>query len=75
MFRREEENKEDDRLIPNSADISPTKLIGGFLSLDNCTTANKTCNNVMDMILKWGKEVGMTDQDLILYQGHCFNHL
>ncbi len=42
-------------LIPNSADMSPTKLIGGFLSHDNCATANKTCNNVMDMILKLGK--------------------
>ncbi len=62
-------------LIPNSADMCPTKLIGGFLSHDNCATANKTCNNVMDMILKLGKETGMNDQDLILYEGHCFNHL
>jgi hypothetical protein len=62
-------------IIPNSADMSPTKLIGGFLSHNNCATADKTCNNVMDMILKLGKEAGMTDQDLILYQGHCFNHL
>jgi hypothetical protein len=62
-------------LIPVSADMSPTKLIGGFLSHDNCATANKTGNNVMDMILKLCEEVGMNDQDLILYQGHCFNHL
>ncbi len=62
-------------LIPDSADMSPTKLIGGFLSHDNCATTNKTDNNVMDMILKLGEEAGMNDQDLILYQGHCFNHL
>jgi hypothetical protein len=27
------------------------------------------------MILALGKEAGMNDLDLILYQGHCFNHL
>jgi hypothetical protein len=29
----------------------------------------------MDMILKLGKDAGLNDQDLILYQGHCFNLL
>jgi hypothetical protein len=29
----------------------------------------------MDMILALGKEAGMSDADLILFQGHCFNHL
>jgi hypothetical protein len=61
--------------IPNSADMSPSKLTGGFSNHNNCATANKTGNDLMDMTLKLGKEVGMTDQDLILYQGHCFNHL
>jgi hypothetical protein len=61
--------------IPISIDMSPTKLIGGFLYHNNCATANKTGNNVMDMILKLCEEAGMNDQDLILYQGHCFNHL
>ena len=35
----------DDKLlaaIPNSEDMSPTKLIGGFLTHNNCATANKT---------------------------------
>ena len=61
--------------IPNSNDMSPTKLIGGFLSHDNCATANKTGNILMDKILQLGKEAGMSDTDLILYQGHCFHHL
>ncbi len=30
-------------LIPNSADMCPTKLIGGFLGHKKCATANKTC--------------------------------
>jgi hypothetical protein len=62
-------------LIPHSSNMSPTKLMGRFLSHDNCATANKTGNNVMDMILKLGKESVMNNQDLILYQDHCFNHL
>jgi len=61
--------------IPRSKDMSPAKLIGGYISHDNCTTANKTGNYLSDMILALGKEAGMNDMDLILYQGHCFNHL
>jgi hypothetical protein len=30
--------------IPKSEDMSPTKLIGGYISHDNCATANKTGN-------------------------------
>ena len=62
--------------IPNSDDMSPTKLIGGFSSHDNCATANKTGNtNLMEKILELGKEAGMSNLELILYQGHCFHHL
>jgi hypothetical protein len=61
--------------IPNSDDMSPTKLIGGFLSHDNCATANKMGNNLMEKILQLGKELGMSGPDLILFQGHCFHHL
>ena len=65
----------DAETIPKSEDMSPTKLIGGYISHDNCATANKTGNLLMDMILALGKEAGMSDADLILFQGHCFNHL
>ncbi len=61
--------------ICNSDDMSPTKLIGGFLSHDNCATANKTGNNLMEKILQLGKEAGMSGPELILYQGHCSHHL
>ena len=60
---------------PNSDDMSPVKLIGGFLSHDNCATANKTAYNLMQKILELGKEAGMSPMALILYQGHCFHHL
>jgi hypothetical protein len=29
----------------------------------------------MDMIAKLGKDTGMCEEDLILFQGHCFNRL
>jgi hypothetical protein len=61
--------------IPNSDDMSPTKLISGFLSHDDCATANKMGNNFMEKILQLGKEAGMSGPELILYQGHCFHHL
>ena len=61
--------------IPNSDDMSPTKLIGGFLSHDNCATANKMGNNLMEKILELGHQAGMSGPELILYQGHCFHHL
>jgi hypothetical protein len=61
--------------ILRSKDKSPTKLIGGYISHDNCATANITGNYLSDMILALGKEADMNDMDLILYQGHCFNHL
>ena len=37
--------------IPNRDDMSPTKLIDGFLSNDNCATANKTGNNLIEKLL------------------------
>ena len=61
--------------IPNSNGMSPTKLIGGFLSHSNCATANKTVYNLMEKILELGKEAGMSPMALILYQCHCFHHL
>ncbi len=61
--------------IPKSEVMSSTKLIGGYISHDNCATANKTGNLLMDLILSLGKEASMSDADLILFQGHCFNHL
>ena len=61
--------------IPNGNAMSPTKLIGGYISHDNCATANKTGNILMENILTLGREKGMSNSDLILFQAHCFNHL
>ena len=61
--------------IPNSGDMSPIKLIGGFLSHNNCATANKMGNNLMEKILELEHQAEMSGPELILYQGHCFHHL
>ena len=53
--------------IPKGDAMSPTKLIGGFISHDNCTTANKTGSLLMDNRLTLGREKGMSDSDLILF--------
>ena len=41
--------------ISKSEDITPTKLIGGYISHDNCAMANKTGDLLMDLILALGK--------------------
>ena len=61
--------------IPNGNAMSPTKLIGGYISHDNCATANKSENLLMENILALGREKGMSNSYLILFQAHCFNHL
>jgi hypothetical protein len=53
--------------IPKGDAMSQTKLIGGFISHDNCTTANKTGDLLMDNRLTLGREKGVSDSDLILF--------
>ena len=46
-----------------------------MVSHDNCHGANKAGTFLADDIIEKGKEEGMADEDLHIYQGHCFNHL
>ena len=62
-------------LIPQPEELSPTKLLGGFISHDNCATANLTGAIVAEKIIEAGRHVGLSDEELVLYQGHCFHHL
>jgi hypothetical protein len=61
--------------IPKPVDMSPTKLLGGYISHDNCATANKTGDILCDKIIQAGKDAGLNEAELVLYQGHCFQHL
>jgi hypothetical protein len=61
--------------IPKPGDMSPTKLLGGYISHDNCSTANLTGDILCDRILQAGRDAGISEEELVLYQGHCFQHL
>ena len=61
--------------LPVPKDVTVTRLIGGMVSHDNCHGANKSGTLLADDIIEKGKEEGMADEDLHIYQGHCFNHL
>ena len=61
--------------LPVPKDVTVTRLIGGMVSHDNFHGANKAGTLLADDIIEKGKEEGMTDEDLHIYQGHCFNHL
>ncbi len=62
-------------LIPKPEEMSPTKLLGGFISHNNCATANKTGTILAEKILDKGQSAGLSDDELVMYQGHCFHHL
>jgi hypothetical protein len=61
--------------IPKPDEMSPTKLLGGFISHDNCAMANKTGVIVAEKILDVGQSTGLSNDKLVMYQGHCFHHL
>ena len=55
--------------------VTVTRLIGGMVSHDNCHIANKSGTLLADDMIEKGKEEGMNDKDIHIYQGHCFNLL
>ena len=61
--------------LPAPKDVTVTRLIGGMVSHDNCHGANKAGTFLADDIIEKVKEEGVADEDLHIYQGHCFNHL
>ena len=61
--------------LPVPKYVTVTRLISGMVSHDNCHGANKYGTLLSDDNIEKGKEEGMADEDLNIYQGHCFNHL
>ena len=61
--------------LPVPKDVTVTRLIGGMVSHENCHGANKAGTLLAGYIIEKGKEEGMADKDLHIYQGHFFNHL
>ena len=54
---------------------SPTKLLGGMVSTDTCNTAQLTRQTLCDAIIKEGREAGLEDDKLLMFQGNCHQHL
>ena len=61
--------------LPVPKDVTVRRFIGGMVSNDNCHGANKSGTLLADYIIEKGREEVMSDEDLHIYQGHCFNHL
>ena len=61
--------------LPVPKYVTVTRLICGMVSHDNFHGANKAGTLLADEIIEKGKEEGMDDEDIHIYQGHCFNHL
>ena len=58
-------------MIPDPSDMSPTKLLGGMVSTDTCNTARLMRQTLCDAIIKEGREAGLEDDMLHMYQGNC----
>ncbi len=62
-------------MIPDPSNMSPTKLLCGMVSTDTCNTARLTRQTLCDAIIKEGREAGLVDDMLHMYQGNCHQHL
>jgi hypothetical protein len=62
-------------MIPDPSDMSPTKLLGGVVSMDTCNTAQLTRQTLCDAIIKEGLDAGLDDDMLHMSQGNCHQHL
>ncbi len=62
-------------MIPEPSNMSPTKLLGGMLSMDTCNTARLTRQTLCDAIIQEGQDKGLEDKMLHMYQRNCHQHL
>jgi hypothetical protein len=62
-------------MIPEPKDMSPTKLLGGMVSTDTCNTAQLTRQTLCNAIIQQGREMGLDEEKLKMFQGNCHQHL
>ena len=62
-------------MIPDPIDMSPTKLLGGMVSMNMCNTAQLTRQTLCKAIIREGRDAGLEDKMLKMYQGNCHQHL
>jgi hypothetical protein len=58
-------------MIPDPSDMSPTKFLSGMVSTDTCNTARLMRQTLCDPIIKEGREAGVEDDMLHMYQDNC----
>jgi len=61
--------------LAKGEDMDPSRMCGGTVSHDTCSTANLTGEKLGDLILELGKKKGLSKEQLVIFQGNCFNHL
>ncbi len=62
-------------MIPDPDGMSPTKLLVGMVSTDTCNTARLTRQTLCDTIIQEGRDMGLDNDMLTVYQGNCHQHL
>jgi hypothetical protein len=62
-------------MIPDPSNMSPTKLLGGTVSTDMCNTAQLTRQTLCKAIIQEGRDAGLDNKMLKMYQGNCHQHL
>jgi len=62
-------------LLPIGDDMHPSRMLGGTLEHDTCSTAQLTGEKLADLFLESARERGLREDELKIYQGNCWNHL
>ena len=62
-------------MILEPKDMSPTKLLGEMVSTDTCNTARLTRHTLCNAIIQKGREMGLDNEKLTMYQGNCHQYL
>ena len=61
--------------LSNPDDINIAKLLNGMLNHDTCATAQSLGFKLATFIVEKGREDGLGEDQLVIHQAHCFNHL
>ena len=62
-------------LLPSGDDLHPSRMMGGTLCHDTCSTTQCTGDKLAELFLAKGREKGLSANQLRIFQGNCFNHL
>ena len=55
--------------------MHPSQMMSGTMSHDTCPRAELMRKKLADLFIEKAKEKGLSEDELKIYQGDCFNHL